>query len=624
LYDTRERWQRIADRRQLGNPDDGREDTPMFTVRYVTDTYVPDLRIVLRTAADGWEATDIPGVYTEGTWVFRLDERRYQPMVEFKFVLAPGTWMVGENLKRVPAEGATYDFGDDAVLFQPVPALVTENAQVQRTLFKRNLDEAHEYEVLVVGSGIGGGILADQLADLGADVLVLEAGSYLFPTHVANLPRRLRVGRFDKSVWGLFPDFSFANYVNVDGSAFAGRQAFNLGGRSVFWGGLIPRMGAWELEAWPGEVRDYLLTTGFRLAEDALNRVGPAGSTYQEDTKRFLAQALPDFDHLDAPVAVQYQGYTPLSIPGGMFSTADLLVEDQLVEAAGGPRRPTVNLNHAVWKVLVDQADPQRVVGVAAHDLLANEQRTFRARSVVLAAGTIESAKLALQSGLDDPNQRIGRGLTDHPILYTHFALPAGSPHAATGASAKIWSRHRDTSVDRHAYNVVLELGADFNQGRYVDPDNLARQRAEKGDQTLCEIVFLFNAPLLEGNFLELAGPPAVPVRVNVQPYRPPDALRAEVAEVATTVLQGLGAVALLGEDLALREAALGGVAHEVGTLRMTDDGTAVVDHNLRFLGYDNLYACDNSVFPSSPAANPTLALTALALRLARHLTGNA
>jgi uncharacterized protein len=34
---------------------------------------------------------------------------------------------------------------------------VTENAQVQRTLFKRNLDEAHEYEVLVVGSGIGGG-----------------------------------------------------------------------------------------------------------------------------------------------------------------------------------------------------------------------------------------------------------------------------------------------------------------------------------------------------------------------------------------------------------------------------------------------------------------------------------
>jgi choline dehydrogenase-like flavoprotein len=73
-----------------------------------------------------------------------------------------------------------------------------------------------------------------------------------------------------------------------------------------------------------------------------------------------------------------------------------------------------------------------------------------------------------------------------------------------------------------------------------------------------------------------------------------------------------------------LDEALLGAVAHEVGTLRVTDDGTGVVDHNLRFLGYDNLYACDNSVFPSSPAANPTLALTALALRLAKHLTGTA
>jgi choline dehydrogenase-like flavoprotein len=54
----------------------------------------------------------------------------------------------------------------------------------------------------------------------------------------------------------------------------------------------------------------------------------------------------------------------------------------------------------------------------------------------------------------------------------------------------------------------------------------------------------------------------------------------------------------------------------EVGTLRVG----GVVDSDLRFLGYDNLYACDNSVFPTSPAANPSLALTALALRLAEHL----
>lgn len=65
------------------------------------------------------------------------------------------------------------------------------------------------------------------------------------------------------------------------------------------------------------------------------------------------------------------------------------------------------------------------------------------------------------------------------------------------------------------------------------------------------------------------------------------------------------------------RRADLGGVVHEVGTLRMAEDEAGVVDANLKFLGYQNRYACDNSVFHVSPAANPGLTLVALALRLA-------
>jgi len=55
----------------------------------------------------------------------------------------------------------------------------------------------------------------------------------------------------------------------------------------------------------------------------------------------------------------------------------------------------------------------------------------------------------------------------------------------------------------------------------------------------------------------------------------------------------------------------------------MSDSGAGVVDADLRFLAYDNLYACDNSVLPTSPAANPTLTLAGLSLRLARHLLGS-
>ncbi len=588
----------------------------MFIIRFRTAQFPPDDSVVLRSGVDGW-LVDIPGVYQESAWTFRLDEARYGPVLEFKFVLDGTTWMDGPNLVARPVGGDDVEFGDDQVGFTPVPAVVTENGDVQQRFFPPNHDGQRIYDVIVVGSGIGGGLLADELADAGADVLVLEAGSLLFMTHVANLPRRLHVGKFDKNVWGLYTDFGIRNYDNVAGSQFLGAQAFNLGGRSLFWGGLIPRMGEWELRDWPASVREYLLPTGYRLAEDALNRNGPIGSAYQEQLKNVLKRLLPGFDHFDAPVAVQYQGYTPLAIPGGMFSTADLLTEDRLVDDPGR-RKLTVNLNHAVQNVVTEGT---RVVGVDVYDLLARQQRTYRANTVVLSAGTIESAKIALLSQLDDPADMIGRGITDHPIWFTHFALPAGSPYAATNASAKVWSRHRDAAPDRHPYNMVVELGADFNQGRYVDPDNLARHRQVKGDSTLSEIVFLFNAPLVETNRLRVTGPAYVPAQVDVQPSPLAPGLLDEVRDITAAVLAEFGAQAITGENLNLTQAALGGVAHEVGTLRMGEAGKGVVDADLRFHAYDNLYACDNSVLPSSPAANPTLTLAALSLRLARHLT---
>lgn len=586
----------------------------MFTIRFQTELHPPDESVTLRSDRDGW-VLDEPGVFEEGAWVFTV-EADPGPFA-FKLLL-DGTWMDGPNVLLVATDGATFELDDSVVTFNPLPAVVTENGRLQSAFFRPNLDEDHTYDVIVVGSGMGGGVLADQLAEAGADVLVLEAGSLLFPTHVANLPRRLRIGQFDKHVWGLFADFSFANYVNTDGSAFGGAQAFNLGGRSVFWGGLIPRMGAWELEDWPAEIRDYLLTTGYRLAEDAVNRNGPIGSTFQQTIKGQLATLLPDFDHLDAPVAVQYEGYTPLAIPGGMFSTADLLGEDRLV-VAPGRQIPTVNLNHAVQQVLVDGA---RATGVRCFDLLSRQQRIYRARKIVLAAGSIESPKIALLSGLDDPNNLIGRGITDHPIWFTHFSLPVGSPFSSTAASAKVWSRHRNTTPADHPYNVVVEIGADFNQGRYLDADELAAHRQAKQDSTLCEIVFLFNAPLVEDNQLTLNGPAFAPVAITMQDAPLPAGVLAEARDVAATVLGGLDAEPIAGESLDLKQATLGGVAHEVGSLRVGRAGQGVLDADLKFLGYDNLYCCDNSVFASSPAANPSLTLVALALRLARHLTG--
>jgi choline dehydrogenase-like flavoprotein len=63
------------------------------------------------------------------------------------------------------------------------------------------------------------------------------------------------------------------------------------------------------------------------------------------------------------------------------------------------------------------------------------------------------------------------------------------------------------------------------------------------------------------------------------------------------------------------------GNEHHMGTTRMSDDPkTGVVDANCRVHGTDNLYVAGSSVFPTGGAANPTLTIVALALRLADHL----
>jgi choline dehydrogenase-like flavoprotein len=61
--------------------------------------------------------------------------------------------------------------------------------------------------------------------------------------------------------------------------------------------------------------------------------------------------------------------------------------------------------------------------------------------------------------------------------------------------------------------------------------------------------------------------------------------------------------------------------AHHLGTARMSNSSSSgVVDKNLKVFGFDNLYVCDGSVFPTSGNVNSSFTISALACRLADHL----
>ncbi len=93
------------------------------------------------------------------------------------------------------------------------------------------------------------------------------------------------------------------------------------------------------------------------------------------------------------------------------------------------------------------------------------------------------------------------------------------------------------------------------------------------------------------------------------------DARMDEVEKQAAAIFAAMGATPDGARTVSWR------ADHAASTCRMgTDEATSVVDADLKVHGTDNVYVLSNAVFPNLGAVNPTLTLTALALKLGDHL----
>ena len=189
----------------------------------------------------------------------------------------------------------------------------------------RKISENGGYDYIIVGSGFGGGVLADELAGRGKRVLLIERGHVTFTTHVCNTARPSFVRGKDDSPEGNETIYNtLKGWVQLaDGSEpYIGGPLYCLGGRSVVWGLWIPPASENTLnEHFPQQVAQDLIqggyfTKAFHLVTngsqdpDAPYPEGQVDQAYINTAKTQVTQAVQSYDASPVvlgPTATQFQ-----------------------------------------------------------------------------------------------------------------------------------------------------------------------------------------------------------------------------------------------------------------------------------------------------------------------------
>jgi choline dehydrogenase-like flavoprotein len=285
---------------------------------------------------------------------------------------------------------------------------------------------------------------------------------------------------------------------------------------------------------------------------------------------------------------------------------------------------------------------PQRVSAVRVACLAGTGFRVA-ARAVVLATGGIENARLLLLSdrvqpaGLGNGNDLVGRYFMEH--LYLDAAAEIRAPRGVI--SDFYTSGHR---VDGRRVRGILGLTPEVRRrerltnycGVLVAPNTslLTRLRNSIADvraKHASRIYYLKNvmeqAPNADsrvtlGEDRDRLGCRRTVLRWRLSAIDKSTAHRAHAILGEELARSGVGQMtSAMGSEADPWPATVRGARHHMGTTRMhADPRRGVVDADCRVHGIANLYVAGSSVFPTSGAANPTLTIVALALRLARHL----
>ena len=488
------------------------------------------------------------------------------------------------------------------------------------------------YDIIIMGSGAGGGTIAHALSDGPARVLILERGDFV-PQEDDNWS--------PEAVWRRLRYQASERWLDERGQEFRPYTHYNVGGNTKFWGSVLYRLRREDFRslehmggvspAWP---IDYdALAPYYDRAERLYDVHGEVGHDPTEPPRGAFPH--PPVPHSDGMAAIvrqlRAQGLhpapLPLAIRDGCILCNTCNSFPCRIHAKGEAdvccvrpaiERPNVDLwTNAYVRRLLTSPGGERVV--AAEVERNGETLRIESSLFIVSCGAVNSAALLLRSANDAHPDGLANssGLVGRRYM-AHLATMMQGFHPFRKNATVFQKTVAVNDFYFHGPDTTFPLGHLQSQGRThgVMAQTVVPQLplswydwwVARGVDWLAMSEDL---PSRDNRVTVDAGG-----RIHLH-YRPNNqsAHRALVKE-ARRILRRLGFWVVMTHSHGSRN-----TTHQCGTVVFgTDPRESVLDPYCRSHDVGNLFVVDASFFPSSAAVNPALTVAAQALRVADHI----
>jgi choline dehydrogenase-like flavoprotein len=515
--------------------------------------------------------------------------------------------------------------------------------------------EGNRYDVIIIGTGAGGGTLLSALAPTGKKILVLERGDFVKRERENWDSRAVNVeGRYQtKEVW-----------KDKDGNDLHPHTNYAVGGNTKFYGAALFRLRREDFgvithhggvsPAWPITYDD--LEPYYTRAERLYQVHGTRGEDPTEPpaSTPYPHPAVSHEPRL-AALAEDFaaQGLRPFHTPLGIMldegsrksrcircATCDgfpCLVnaksDAHVCAVEPALEHPNVTLLVNARAVRLETSPSGREV-TAVHVEREGARETYRADVVVVSAGAINSAALLLRSasekhprGLANGSDVVGRHYMGHvnSVLMAVSKCPNPTVFQKTLSVNDFYFGDQDFRYPMGHISFVGKFdGVTLSAGAPAIAPGFTLDLMAK--HSLDFWLTSEDLPDPENRVtLDRDGKIVLSYLPNNEEGHKRLGKRLEklVQNQRRCGLHGSDChVGLFGRSLFIgQRIPLAGVAHQNGTIRFgKDPRTSALDVSCKAHELDNLYVVDGSFFPSSAAVNPALTIMANALRVGDHL----